>query len=279
MSTDGKAHEPMKATSRIDTAAPKEAPTLAQDERPQWLPEKFKTVEAMLASHQEAEKTLTRQAQELAALKKGFSGKETPPGAPTGSEPSGTEPPASSPPPVAPAPSQTPKLDAGILATEWAANGGKFTDATLARLEAQGIGSDLVMAFIAGQTALAEKSTDALAEVAGGHDQLTRVLQYYGADPARAAFAAPYGQALARGDVASAKLMLRQLVNEYRTRVGRDPRVAITGGEAASMASEEAFIDSEQMRQAIANPLYKTDKLYRRSVERRAFLMRQQRNG
>lgn len=255
---------------RLETQVTKEpakdAVTLGTEPRPQWLPDNFKKPEDLVKSYQESVKELTKTKQEVATLKKATASSELTGSAPT-AEKSATDTTTTS---VTPGP-----LDLPGLASEWAANGGKLTDASLGRLEKSGINRSDVEQFIAGQQALAAQHTESLARVAGGREQLQDVLEWYAQGGSKAE-ASQYNKALAEGRFDDARLVLTNMVNTYRDRVGRDPRVLVKGEIASGAKNEAPFMNFGEVTRAMNDPRYKTDLTYRRSVERRTMAMQRQ---
>ena len=311
VSTDGKGHEKISVKAGVGATLASIPPTpiYADTARAAWLPQQFKSPEAMAASYKEAQATITRQAQELALLKGGaattpastpsLSAAATPSGpaalpAPTTSaaQPStalqqgfvegATVPPASPPAALEPTPTPAPQpepVDLLALSAEWAANGGKLTATSEARLAKHGIGKAQVEQFIEAQTALADKYAASLAQVAGGSDRLPLVLEWHALNNPQAA--ARYNQALAASDIQGARLILAGMSASYTDAVGRDPRLAIGGVEAGRMVTEQPFASMAELQAAQSDPRYRngTDPAYIRSVERRGLDYARRRRG
>ena len=311
VSTDGKGHDKISVKAGIGATLASVPPTpiYADTARPTWLPQNFKNPEALVQSQKEAQATITRLSQELALLKGGAattpastpspsavatpSGPVAPP-APTtsvaepstalqagfaaGSTASPDSPPAALEPTPTPAPQPEP-VDLLALSAEWAANGGKLTATSEARLAKHGIGKAQVEQFIEAQTALADKYAASLAQVAGGSDRLPLVLEWHALNNPQAA--ARYNQALAASDIQGARLILAGMSASYTDAVGRDPRLAIGGVEAGRMVTEQPFASMAELQAAQSDPRYRngTDPAYIRSVERRGLDYARRRRG
>lgn len=233
--------------------------------RPAWLPEKFKSAEDMAKAYSESEKTLTRQAQELADLKKGAqpvtkkeegtSTPQTPPVTPTTPDPAKPE-----------TPITLGLQDLNALSTEYASNAGKLTDESLAKLAKAGISKEVVDHFIKGQEALAAQHGASLEAVVGGKDSYTKLTEWYAAngDPGARN---EYNKALSTGNYDGAKLLLRGMNAEYEAKVGKDARLTITGSETAGNTTAATFASWPEVHAAMNDTKYKTDPAYRKMVE------------
>lgn len=207
------------------------------------------------------------------------------PTAATGSTPAASPPgsPApSSPLAVPPTPLATPEpidpVDLKALSKEFAQNGGKLTDASIARLSKKGIDPGTIAIFVEGQEALSEKYTKSIVEAAGGKDRLDLVLKWHSQTAAESG--QRYNQALADADWKGATLIMAGMSAAYQEAVGRDPKLAISGVEARKMATEEPFTSMPQLVAAQNDRRYGKDMDYTQMVVRRGMgLARLQRAG
>ncbi len=241
----------------------------APTERPAWHLPNFKTVEDQAKSYAESQRALTKAHQELAEIKKAQAGATTTPTTTSdASAVAGTTPtpaPAASSTQVPPSP-----LDLSRLSAEWAANGGSLTTASLDQLAKAGISREAVDSYIAGQQAIADKRSEDIANSVGGFERLNSIRDFYKNGIGPKAEADAYNTALAEGRIGDAKIILTAMDKRYTDRVGRDPRVLVKGELASGIAeNEKPFSSIQEASRAMANPLYKTDPMYRRSVERR----------
>lgn len=282
-------HVTLRAQVSSEGVPTKEPAVLTTDPRPEWLPAKYKTVQDLLKSQEEAERKITAQGQELAALKKGATTSSTPTTQTTtattpaaapdaasvlaSSQAQGTTP-SQAAPSASPAPAQSqsrPGLDPAwitALGAEFITNGGKLTPASIAKLEEAGIPQSLVADFVAGQEARAQLNAQAIAEIAGGRKQLENILDYTGKYNIEAANA--YNKAFVEGRMDDLKAILRGMRATYEDRLGRDPRI-LTKGEVVAGAEQEApFMSWAEATAAQSDPRYKRgDRAFIRSTERR----------
>jgi hypothetical protein len=207
-------------------------------DRPAWLPEKFKSPEDLAKAYGELESKL------------------------------GTKPEAKpeAKPAITPAEAAAKGVDLKALAEEYRTKGA-LTDATLADLKAKGIDKADVDTYIAGKEAKNQADAAALAEVAGGKDKLTNVLQWAqtNIDPADAKV---YNDLIDAGNVQAAKLSLMGIVARYNAAVGSDPAL-VTANGAPGVTGIEPFTSQAQVVEAMQNPKYSRDPAYRAQVERR----------
>jgi hypothetical protein len=203
----------------------------AADQRPAWLPEKFKTPEDMAKAYGELER---KQGQPKA--------KEAP--APVVTE-SG--------------------LDLAALNSEYAENGA-LSDDTLTALEAKGYPRNMIEGYIAGQKALGQAFQATLAAEVGGSDALTSMLEWAGTNLSDAQVAA-YNAAVQSGNADLAKLALHGLKASYDSANGSEPK--LIQGEQMAAPGVKAFESTTQIVDAMRDPRYARDPEYRRQVEAR----------
>jgi hypothetical protein len=141
----------------------KDAPAKdSNDERPSWLPAKFKTVEAFLKSHEELEKKLgSGKKQEETAVEK----------APEANQPTAEERKA--------ADEATKKagLDLSTVSKEYLDQGG-LTEETYTKLDAAGYPKEMVDIYIEGLTNRLNATSNAAYEVTGGQDAYGEMIDW-----------------------------------------------------------------------------------------------------
>jgi hypothetical protein len=141
----------------------KDAPAKdSNDERPSWLPAKFKTVEAFLKSHEELEKKLgSGKKQEETAVEK----------APEANQPTAEERKA--------ADEATKKagLDLSTVSKEYLDQGG-LTEETYTKLDAAGYPKEMVDIYIEGLTNRLNATSNAAYEVTGGQEAYGEMIDW-----------------------------------------------------------------------------------------------------
>lgn len=227
----------------VDPNAP--APAGAKkDERPQWLPEKFKTPEDLAKAYSELEK------------KQGQAPKPADTPAPTTDQAAQV--------------AQKAGLDLQALSKEYQENNGKLTEASLKKLETAGLSREQVASYIAGQQALASQLGSALTEMAGGEDVMKAVLKWAETNLSKEEIAA-YNSALDTNNVAASRLAMGGVLARYQSAVGRDGQFVNTEGAPGSQSGAQPFTSRTQITTAMRDPRYESDPAYRKEVERRVY--------
>lgn len=224
----------------------------AAPSRPDWLPEKFKTVEEMATSYKELESKLG------------------------GAKPAAT--PEATPvvtPPVAPvdalkvAPADpaaaavaTAGLDMAALNAEFA-TAGTLSDVSMAKLAAAGFDKATVDNYVAGQQALmTAHQADVMTATPGGADRYPAMVEW-----AKANLSAPqidaYNAAVSSGNKDTAKLAVAGLGAQFTASVGSEPTLA---SGRVTPASSDVFESLQQMKVSMSDPRYKNDPAFRPSV-------------
>lgn len=221
--------------SKIGMETPKAEPT-DTPARPEWLDEKFKSPEDLATAYKELEKKLGQKAPADA------------PKAPTAEE------------------ATAKGIDLAALTAEYKEKG-ELSAESLTKLEAAGFTKAHVEQFIAGEGAKVAAVRAEFAEIAGGDEQLGKVLEWAktGLD---AVEQAAYDELLDAGKAAAAKLVFKSIVERYTADVGSEPAL-VEGERVPSMAGIKPFESNEQVVKEMSKPEYKTDPAFRAKVERR----------
>lgn len=209
--------------------------------RPDWLPEKFKSVEDMAQAYSELEKKM--------------SSKEEQP----------TEE-VNEPAPDTDATEVVDVLDkAGldfdVFQQEYNENGGLSEDAYNALAEA-GFSKSLVDSWIAGQEALAQDMTQSVYQTVGGQEQYAEMVQWAAQNLPPAEVEA-FNQAVETGDANIVSFAVQGLHARYRSEAGVTPK--LVQGEA-SPTSSGAFNSAAELTAAMRDPRYHNDPAYRQAV-------------
>jgi capsid assembly protein len=222
-------------------AADKAAADAALAARPKNLPEKFKSVDDMIAAYAELE-----------AKQSGGKPKEEPKVAP---------------------PTQTlANIDTDALAREYSEQGGKLTDATLATLKEKGITPEMVTGYIDGVKAqVAADRAELVKAMNGSESDLTLLYDWasknLSPDELRGYNALVTGKGR---NIPAAKLVLDSMVARYNEALGKDPHTPVVGvNSPGRTGGAEPYGDRAQMVAAMSDPRYKTSPAYRAEVESR----------
>lgn len=225
----------------VDSKAASSAPS-----RPDWLPEKFKTVEDMAASYTALEAKLGAP-------------KETPVQAPEASTPS-TDPLSI---PDAAAVVKKAGLDMAELNTEFATLG-NLSEASYSKLAAVGFDKAAVDNYVAGQQALMDQfQTEVKGATPGGADKYGEMVLWAKANMTSSQIDA-YNAVMASGNKDQAKLAVAGLGASFTAAVGREP--ALQGGRTGT-SQADVFESLAQMKVAMSDQRYKNDPAFRAQVQ------------
>lgn len=276
--------------------APAVAPTPAapvDPNRPEWLPQEFKTVDDYVKSNNELRATYTRTSQELARLKGQNVEVIGPDGNPVVETPTDDKPKE---PPKPNDPVTPPKIDekkdgegdeedpakkvadaAGFQLDTYQTEYFETGDVSVENRTkiAEGLKSvlgdnalDIVNQYIEGQKVTHANDRKMYYDEAGGEDAYGEIVTW-AKDALSKEEIAAYNKAIDSGDRHQALLAIRGLRSTYEAKNGRVPNnVKATGGATAPSGSAP-FASSAEMTAAMRDPRYKTDQAYRDHVAAR----------
>lgn len=219
-------------------------------DRPDWLPEKFKTVEEMAASYKELEAKQSGQAPTNAPA-------VAPPVAPvvTPTDPLTIAPEATA--AVAAA-----GMDMAALNAEFAKDG-TLSEASFAKLAAAGFDRATVDNYVAGQQALAFAfQAEVKGATPGGSEKYGEMVEWAKANLSPSEINA-YNSAMNTSNKDQAKLAVAGLGARFTAAVGSEPNLQ---GGRTSASPGDTFESLAQMTAAMADPRYKKDSAYRNAV-------------
>lgn len=235
-----------KMIAKVDAAlgsAPEEGAEGTQPEdRPQWLPEKFKSPEDMAKAYAELEAKLGKPKEEAPA--------QTP----------------------APAEATTADADKALadkglnlqdFSAEFATNG-ELSAESYDKLAKAGYDRNLVDQFIEGQRARASQFENTIKSEVGGAEKYAEMTEWAKANLSPAEIEA-YNRAVSSGDQNTAKLAVLGLSAQFSKAVGSEPKRTIGGNSAA--ASGDVFESRAQLTEAMRDPRYKSDPAFRDKVQ------------
>ena len=218
-----------------------------QTERPEWLPEKFKSAEDMANAYSELEKKLGQPASEEQQQEE---------------EPQQTE----------ENENENDKPEAGNYneavveaSQEFFENDGQLSEETYQKLEKVGLPRDLVDSYAAGQQALLQNEEAQIKGVAGG-DYDAMVEWANESLPSEEINA--FDEVVTNGDVQQAKLAVQGLYARYQNATGSRPKTLVQG--AVSGTSTMPFKSMQELARAQSDPRYRSgDKAYHQEIDRR----------
>lgn len=211
-------------------------------ERPEWLPEKFKSAEDMANAYQELEKKQsTKQEEEK-------SNENT-------EEPKAEDPKISS-----------QDTDAAIQkASESFNQNGKLGDKDYINLEKVGISREMVDTYIKGQEAIADGITLEIHNSVGGGDNYEAMSNWASENLPESEIKA-YDNLVENASVDEAKIAVQGLYARFIQSGGKPPN--LTQGNVTG-SSVKPFNSAAQVTAAMSDPRYANDPAYRATIERR----------
>ena len=211
-----------------------------EEEKPKWLPDKFKTPEDMAKAYGELEKQFTKERQES---------KE-----------------------------QTEKSDsleidaketvenAGLNFQEFTDNyakNGELSETDYSKLEKAGISKDIVDQYIAGQQAIANQVQGEIYSQIGGKEAYTDMVQWASDNMTEQEISA-FNQAVNSDNRASIDLAVQGLKARYDSANGREP--SLVGGRT-SQSVGDIYESWAQVTADMNSPQYKADPAYRQKIQ------------
>lgn len=218
-----------------------------QEERPDWLPEKFKNVEQMAEAYSHLEKKLGSGESEAEAPTEEAPQQEAPEVDTTASD------------------VKQAVENAGVnfdsLQAEYDENGQLSEDA-YNKLSEAGFPQDLVNSWIAGQEALAKDYQTSVYNIVGGEQAYSDMVSWAGENLSESEVAA-YDRAVSSGDIEMVKLAVSGLQTKYQANEGTDP--SLIEGQSSN-SSGGVYSSWSEVTSAMRDPRYKSDPAYRQSV-------------
>lgn len=247
--TKGMAEDPAKVAAMVAKAEGREAPAegfkSAPSEPPAEKPKlagKFETVEDLEKAYAELQKKL-------------------------GGSKSAAAPAAASPPPDQNAAKQVVEaagFDYSALVTEFETEGA-LRDETYAALAKQGIGREVVDAYVAGQQAIATLARMQVFQAVGGEDNYRAMGEWARNNLPKSEIDA--FNAIASGsDFEALKLAARGLYARYQEANGKEPSLVEAEGAASKQAAYQSWAE---VKRDMRDPRYKTDRAFQAEVERK----------
>lgn len=218
-----------------------------QEERPDWLPEKFKTPEDMANAYQNLEKKMGEGKKEEEPVSQNEQSTEEE----TNEQPSGSE--------VQQA-VEAAGVDFDALQEEY--NQGGLSEDAYTKLADAGFPKNLVDSWIKGQEALNNDYQSSVHNIVGGAESYGEMINWASDNLSESEIAA-YDRAVDSGDLDMVKLAVSGLQSKYQAAEGSDP--ALIAGQSAP-SSGGNYSSWAEVTQAMRDPRYKSDPAYRQSV-------------
>ena len=215
-------------------------------DRPDWLPEKFASVEAMAQAYTALEQKMGKPEQEAPPIE------EPQEELPEAASSDGGD--------VAEVLDGV-GLDFDVFQQEYNENGSLSAEAYQA-LDEAGFPRSLVETYIQGQEALASSATGEMYDIAGGEEGYTSMMGW-AADNLSPSEIDAYNATVDSGDSGITRLAIQGLVARYRSEVGTEPNLV---GGTTGATSGGRFESAAEVTAAMRDPRYQNDPAYRQRV-------------
>jgi hypothetical protein len=208
-------------------------------ERPEWLPEKFKTVEDMAAAYKELEAGKSKPKAEETEAKEGDEV-------------------------VADEAIKKAGLDMEALGAEWDTDG-KLSDESYKALEAVGITPDMVELYAAGLEAQRSSTEAEMLAPLGGNRETYNEMISWAADELPESEIDSFNAVLETGNTPAIKLAVAELAQKYGNANGVEPKTILSGTPASTANS--TYSSTADLMKDMQNPEYTKNPSFRAKVE------------
>lgn len=234
--------------------------TTSTDDRPEWLPEKFKSVEDMAKAYSELEKKFSSRTKEEVSIETEDTTEED-------NSDNGTDETEETETPEEKARQVTKEagLDFDELSTAYWENG-QLDDTHYEKLEQAGIPKNIVDQFIAGQEALLNATRQSVFNSVGGEDAYNDMTAWAADNFSKEEIEA-YNKAVNSGDINTANMAVKGLKARFDAEVGFEPRREVKGSTAK--AGSTTYRSVAELEKDMSDPRYKNDPAFRKDVERK----------
>ena len=223
--------------NRVEVSTPDTQPQGIQNERPEWLPEKFKTAEDLSKAYTELEKQ--------------FSQKQNEPVEEQATEETSGE--------------VSDNFSVDKYANEYAEKG-ELSNNSYNELAKQGLSKDLVDGYIAGQKSIADTQTSQIQEVAGGQQQYGELINWASQNLSEAEQQS-FNDLTETGSIDQIKLAVQGLMT--RAGMTNSPvQQEMLQGDVNNVSVDQ-FNSVQQVTDAMNDPRYEKDPVFRKEVERK----------
>lgn len=210
-------------------------PTAAQTDRPSWLPEKFNNAEELAKSYAELErKVSTPETQQPEAEVKTTEDLKV---------------------------ENTTGLNLEAYSQEYA-DKGELSDKTYGELEKNGLTRDIVDAYIAGQTAIADKQVQESYSLTGGEDNYNQMMTWATENLSESEINS-FNKVIDSGDQAATNFAISGMYARFQSNAINEPN--LLKGQAAT--GSDVFRSTAEVVAAMQDKRYENDEAYRKDVE------------
>lgn len=209
-----------------------------EEERPEWLDEKFDNPEDMAKAYKELQKKMSEPKAEKKAAKKGVE------------EPAGAE------------------VTTGAVesARNEFAESGELSDSTFDALEAAGLPRAFVEQYINGQEAMSIQQASSIQESIGGAGNYEAMAEWAAENMADGDLDA-FNAIVEGPSVEQARITVKGMYAQFQAAGGKGP--ALVQGSTSGDSGVKPFGSTAQVTEAMRDPRYASDPAYRENVEKR----------
>jgi len=223
------------AEVKMQTSEVGEGANSLNQEKPEWLPEKFESAEQLAKAYGELEKKM--------------GGNETQEA------------------PEQPVTQEQAEEATGVQLDKFYdefADKGELTNQSYEELAKQGLNKDLVDSFIEGQNAIAEQQTANMHATVGGKENYDGMINWASEHLSETESKA-FNAIMDKGNKDEMSLAINGMNSRYKSAVGANEPRTIRG--TAPKVSADVFKSTYEVAEAINNPKYSKDTFYRKQVE------------
>jgi|688.fasta_scaffold01478_18 hypothetical protein len=242
----------------VTVARPKQESEDTPSERPESLPEKFKSVEDLAKAYAELEKKLGQPKEKTEDSKENETqqsdSKETNEGEKESEKSEDkTE--------------DAPKThDLSKFSEEWAEKG-ELSETSYEELQKLGYPKEFVDTYIEGFQALQDRQVGEVYKTVGGEDNYKSMIEWASNSLSKEEVDA-YDSMVTSEDSTQAKLAVKGLWSQYVAANGKQPKL-IGGSQGGASSSTSPFRSTAEVVKAMSDPRYANDSAYRKDVEKR----------
>ena len=226
--------EAANARNQTIVSDAEEAPAEPQEEeRPEWLDDKFKSPEDLAKAYTELQKKQSATKEDAPEQEESAPSSKT--------------------------------SEVVSKASEDFATNGELSDKSFIELEKAGISRDMVEAYIRGQESLVTSQAMEIQSEVGGNANYS-AMSDWAADNLSDGDLEGFNSIVEGGSVAQAKMAVKGLYSQFISAGGNPPELS-QGGTSGS--STKPYGSAAQVTEAMRDPRYSTDPAYRSNVEKR----------
>ena len=226
--------DPMAGKETIEEQLKEDEP--AEEERPEWLDDKFESPEEMAKAYEALQKKMSKPKAEKKDAKA---------------------------PEVSPVEATTGAIDS---ARGEFAETGELSDKTFDALEAAGLPREFVEQYIAGQEAMSVQQAATIQESIGGAGNYEAMSEWAGENLADGDLDA-FNSIVEGSSVEQARVAVKGLYAQFLAAGGKGP--ALVQGSTSGDSGVKPFGSTAQVTEAMRDPRYANDPAYRENVEKR----------